>query len=735
MNTRPKSKSMKPSASRATGDLLFEIGCEEIPAGMISKASEELKAILQKYFVSHGLLAEEQSGTSIDTFGSPRRLVAIVRKIRMRQEDITREVTGPPKSVAYDNVGEPTRAAMSFAEKQGIPVSKLSIVTTPKGEYVAAKQVVIGKPAAELLATVLPQAIQEISWPRSMYWTRSDSPRFIRPIRWIVALLGGRVVPFCFAGVHAGNHTDGHRFLGKKNIAVSGPGDYEEKLKKSFVLCRPEIRRKRIETEVRTLIARKQLRAHEDPNLLNLVIYLNEYPSVIMGDFDSSFLTLPEEILITVMRGHQKYFGLETRNGELAPHFLAVINLPGDKKGIVRAGHERVLRARFSDAQFFWETDLKRLLGDYLPKLAAVTYESRLGSYGDKVERMRELARWIAEQWFSGGVSQADVAGSDRAAELAKCDLVTEMVREFPELQGIVGGLYARTQHEPEEIWQAVYDHYKPLGMDDALPRNLIGCAVSLADKLDSLVACFAVGAIPTGSSDPFALRRAALGVAKIILERELPLSLSAAISAAAKALKEHAPKIEVSDAAQKQVLDFLLERARFLLKEKRGFAYDEINAAFAAGADDLVDAAERVVAVKAIRNTKDFIPLAASFKRIRNILEKSAGKLDKAQAEVEPELLWEPAERELYASSQKIGAEATRRKKAGKYREALEVISELRPSVDKFFDSVLVMVEDTRVRKNRLALLGNLLKEFSTIADFSELVPEDAKDLSQQTH
>jgi glycyl-tRNA synthetase beta chain len=726
---------MKPSASRATGDLLFEIGCEEIPAGMISKASEELKAILQKYFVSHGLLAEEQSGTSIDTFGSPRRLVAIVRKIRMRQEDITREVTGPPKSVAYDNVGEPTRAAMSFAEKQGIPVSKLSIVTTPKGEYVAAKQVVIGKPAAELLATVLPQAIQEISWPRSMYWTRSDSPRFIRPIRWIVALLGGRVVPFCFAGVHAGNHTDGHRFLGKKNIAVSGPGDYEEKLKKSFVLCRPEIRRKRIETEVRTLIARKQLRAHEDPNLLNLVIYLNEYPSVIMGDFDSSFLTLPEEILITVMRGHQKYFGLETRNGELAPHFLAVINLPGDKKGIVRAGHERVLRARFSDAQFFWETDLKRLLGDYLPKLAAVTYESRLGSYGDKVERMRELARWIAEQWFSGGVSQADVAGSDRAAELAKCDLVTEMVREFPELQGIVGGLYARTQHEPEEIWQAVYDHYKPLGMDDALPRNLIGCAVSLADKLDSLVACFAVGAIPTGSSDPFALRRAALGVAKIILERELPLSLSAAISAAAKALKEHAPKIEVSDAAQKQVLDFLLERARFLLKEKRGFAYDEINAAFAAGADDLVDAAERVVAVKAIRNTKDFIPLAASFKRIRNILEKSAGKLDKAQAEVEPELLWEPAERELYASSQKIGAEATRRKKAGKYREALEVISELRPSVDKFFDSVLVMVEDTRVRKNRLALLGNLLKEFSTIADFSELVPEDAKDLSQQTH
>ena len=733
MSLRPKSKVSSARALKSTADLLFEIGCEEIPAGMILKASIELKAILQKYLLAHGLLTEERSGSSIDTFGAPRRLVAIVHKIRLRQEDVTREVTGPPKSVAYDNVGEPTRAAMSFAEKQGIPVSKLSIVNTPKGEYVAAKQIVIGKSAAEILATVLTQTIQEISWPRSMYWTTADSPRFIRPIRWIMALLAGKVIPFSFAAVHAGNHTRGHRFLGKESIPVNGPDDYERKLKKNFVLCRPDVRRKKIETEIHSLTARKQLRAHADPDLLNLVTYLNEYPSVILGDFDSSFLELPEEILITVMRGHQKYFGLETRNGELAPHFLAVINLPGDKKCIVRAGHERVLRARFSDAQFFWETDLKRPLGDYLPKLATVTYESRLGSYRDKVERMRELARWLAEQWFSGGVSQADVAGSDRAAELAKCDLVTEMVREFPELQGIVGGLYARTQHEPEEIWQAVYDHYKPLGMDDALPRNLTGCAVSLADKLDSLVACFAVGAIPTGSSDPFALRRAALGVAKIILERKLPLSLSAAISAAAKSLKEHAPKIEVSEAVQKQVLDFLLERARFLLKEKRGFAYDEINAAFAASADDLVDAAERVVAVKAIRHTKDFIPLAASFKRIRNILEKSAGKLDKAQLEVESELLWEPAERELHAAAQRIGAEATRRKKAGKYREALEVISELRPSVDKFFDNVLVMVEDARVRKNRFALLGNLLREFSTIADFSELISDDVKDSSQQ--
>jgi glycyl-tRNA synthetase beta chain len=536
------------------------------------------------------------------------------------------------------------------------------------------------------------------------------------------------VIPFSYADVRAGNHTDGHRFLGKRRIAVSGPRDYEAKLKRNFVICRPEVRRKKIDAELLALTKRKGLRTHEDVVLLELVSYLNECPSVILGNFDPSFLALPDEILITVMRGHQKYFAVESRNGELAPHFLAVINLPRDPKGLIRAGHERVLRARFADAQFFWETDQKTKLGNYLPKLAAVTYERRLGSYGDKVARMRSLARWLSEQWFSGGITQADVAGSDRAAELAKCDLVTEMVGEFAELQGIVGGLYARAQGEPEEISWAVYDQYKPHGLDDPLPRNLTGCAVALADKLDSLVACFAVGAIPTGSSDPFALRRAALGIVKIILERNLPLSLSAAISAAAKSLKEHGPRIEATADVEKQVLEFLLERARYILRERRGFAYDEINAAFAAGADDLGDAVERVTAVKAIRDTRNFAPLAASFKRIRNILEKSAGKGDKGQGAVKQELLKEAAELQLYTVAHRIGEEATRLKKEKKYRKALERISELRPAVDLFFDKVLVMVEDENVRRNRIALLAMLLKEFSNIADFSELGSEDSK-------
>jgi glycyl-tRNA synthetase beta chain len=713
---------------KSRGDLLFEIGCEEIPAGMILKASQELKAILAKHLSANGLVDEPTAQATIETFGAPRRLVAIAKNIKLKQEDVTREISGPPKAVAFDAAGQPTRAAVSFAEKQGLPVSKLTIVDTPKGEYVVARQLVRGRAAAEILTEILPEAVREISWPRSMIWMGAQSPRFIRPIRWIVTTLDGKVIPFSYADVRAGNHTDGHRFLGKRSIAVSGPRDYEAKLKRNFVICRPGARRKKIDAELLALTKRKGLRTHEDAALLELVTYLNECPSVILGNFDPAFLALPDEILITVMRGHQKYFAVESRNGELAPHFLAVINLPRDPKGLIRAGHERVLRARFADAQFFWETDQKTKLGDYLPKLAAVTYERRLGSYGDKVARMRSLARWLSEQWFSGGITKADVAGSDRAAELAKCDLVTEMVGEFAELQGIVGGLYARAQGEPEEIAWAVYDHYKPHGLDDPLPRNLTGCAVALADKLDSLVACFAVGAIPTGSSDPFALRRAALGIVKIILERNLPLSLSAAISAAAKSLKEHDPRIEVSAAVEKQVLEFLLERARYILRERRGFAYDEINAAFAAGADDLGDAVERVTAVKAIRDTRNFAPLAASFKRIRNILEKSAGKGDRGQGAVKQELLKEAAELQLYTVAQRIGEEATRLKKEKKYRKALEKISELRPAVDLFFDKVLVMVEDENVRRNRIALLALLLKEFSNIADFSELGREESK-------
>jgi glycyl-tRNA synthetase beta chain len=704
-----------------TADFLLEIGCEEIPAWMVPRAAEELKVILEKYLSSRGILAD----APVEVFAGPRRMAAQCRALLVRQADATQEITGPPKSVAYDNVGRPTKAAESFAAKQGIPVSKLQVVMTPRGEYVVAVKVIPGRPAIEILREVLPQAIQEISWPRSMYWTGRDDVRFVRPIRWLVALIGKKKIAFRLAGVAARNSSAGHRFLGKAKVAVSGPRDYLKKLRANHVLVDPAERRRKIEKELAAQAARHGLHAHTDPELLEQVTYLAEYPTVILGDFDQDFLELPDEILITVMKDHQRYFAAQQRDGQLAPHFLAVIDLDRDRSGQVKQGHERVLRARFADARFFWQTDQKQPLGDYLPKLAQVTYQSSLGSYADKVARLRWLARWLAEQWFNAGIHQADVPAADRAAELCKCDLVTEMVREFTELQGIVGGLYAQAQGEPEEVAWAVYDHYRPVGVDDPIPRNLTGCAVAMADKLDSLVGCFAVGLVPSGSSDPFALRRAALGVVKILLERKLPLSLSATASAAAKALALHPPKLQVRGEAHAQVLDFLIERARYVFQQRMGFAYDEVSAVLAAGADDLVDAAKRLEALKAIRGTKNFPPLAVAFKRIRKILEKAGDPTEWRLGAVRPELFTEEAERLLHREAHRVAREAGEHKRGGRYREALQVIAGLRPTVDRFFDDVLVMTDDEQVRRNRLTLLAELLKEFSTIADFSEVVSE----------
>ncbi len=422
------------------------------------------------------------------------------------------------------------------------------------------------------------------------------------------------------------------------------------------------------------------------------------------------------------MRGHQKYFGVEHKPGQLAAHFVAVINLDCDREGHIRRGHERVLRARFADARFFWETDMKCRLADNLPKLAQVVYESKLGSYALKVERVRDVAGWLAREWKSAG---ADAAAVDHAALLSKCDLVTGMVREFTELQGVVGGLYARAQREPEEIAVAVYDHYLPLGLEDRIPRNLTGCCVAAADKLDTLVGCFAAGRIPSGSSDPFALRRAAAGLVKILLERHLPLSLAVAIAAASKSLRKHNPGLKVSAEVEKQVLEFVLDRARYVLQQRLGFAYDEIKATFAAGAEDLADAVDRLAAVKAIRRTPNFEPLAVAFKRIRNIVEKAGPEKDWKVTGVDPARFTEEAERALHSAAQEVAFRAAEFKRARQYRQALEHISSLRPAVDAFFDRVLVMAEDEAVRKNRLTLLAELLRQFSTVADFSEIVTE----------
>jgi glycyl-tRNA synthetase beta chain len=718
---RAKAPAAAPKPRRV--ELLFEIGAEEIPAGMLPRAVADLKTILDKHLVAENL----SEGVTLETFGAPRRLVACARGIIAKQEDIQSEVTGPPKSVAYDNVGAPTRAAVSFAEKQGIPLHEIHFVQTPKGEYLAATVVKRGRTAQDLLLEIVPRVIHDLAWPRTMTWTGLDGARFIRPIRWLLGLLDGKPLKFTFAGLTAGDLTAGHRFLGLPQIRVRNFAGYEKKLHANGVIVRPSARREKIERELASHTKRTGHHIYQDAHLLELVTDLNEFPHVIEGQFDPAFLNLPDEILITVMRDHQKYFAVEKRGGELAPEFLAVINLASDPRGLVRAGHERVLRARFADARFFWESDQKCRLADILPKLEKITYESRLGSYHAKVERLRAIARWFAEQWFNLGMVQIHVADADRAAELAKCDLATEMVREFTELQGIVGGLYSRAQGESEEVADAVYDHYRPVGLDDPIPRNLTGCAVALADKFDSIVGCFTVGVIPTGSSDPYALRRAALGIVKIILDRKLPVSLGLTIGAAAKALLTHPPKKSVTPQQEAQILEFLLDRARFVLKEKSGYAYDEVNAVFRAGSDDLVDVEKRLKALKAIRKTKNFEPLAFSFKRIRKILEKAnlpAGEVPR----VDNALFEKDAEKHLHAAVRKAAGKVGEDKRAGRYQEALEEIAGLRKVVDSFFEEVMVMAEDEAVRKNRLALLAELLREFTTIADFSELGGEEIR-------
>jgi glycyl-tRNA synthetase beta chain len=633
--------------------LLLEIGTEEIPDWMIPAALTSLRLLFEKLEIPH---------ESVKLDATPRRLVLRAEGLPEKQADADKRTVGPPASA-------PPKAVEGFARKQGLSPDQL---TVENGYYVASKKV-IGRATKDILAEALPGLILQITFPKTMYWTGKGGPRFIRPIRWIVALLGEEVVPFELAGVRSDALTSGHRRLGAREIVVT-TRDYEQRLRDHFVILSAEARRNKINAELAGMGVKS------DPALLETLVYITEYPTAIQGSFDPQFLELPAEVLITVMRHHQKYFSVEDAGGKLAPRFVAVMNIDADPEGFVRSGNERVLRARFNDARFFWETDQKKTLCDRKADLANVTFQHKLGSYLAKTERTMVLVKEL------GGDTYAV-----RAAELLKCDLTTELVKEFTELQGVVGGLYARAQGEPEHVWQAVYDQYKPESMEDAIPRNRTAQLVALADKLDTLRGCFGVGLIPTGSRDPFALRRAAQGVVRIIVEGKLKIALL--------------DLIRGDDA----LITFFEDRIKFYFKDIRGFKYDEINAAMAAGWNDLVDLEARLERIRNLRTTPDFEPLAASFKRIRNILEQA--KFDGAGA-IDESLLEEGAEQDLYREYQGI---------AGQPIE--NVISRLRPKVDLFFDKVLVNAPDARVRQNRLTLLKTLLAEFSTIADFSEIV------------
>jgi glycyl-tRNA synthetase beta chain len=577
--------------------------------------------------------------------------------------DTEERVTGPRRTA-------PEKAVEGFARKQGVAPAELSI----EGEYYTYLRKTPGRRMIEVLADSLPGIILKIAFPKTMYWTGKSGPRFIRPIRWIVALLGDDVVPFELAGVHSGNETTGHRRLGSAHIPVTIE-NYEQALRENFVILRGSDRQDMINKGIADL----GVEIKPDLSLIKALIDLTEYPTAIAGDFDPQFLELPEEVLSTVMSHHQKYFSVIDEFGRLAPRFVAVMNTKADPEGLIRRGNERVLRARFNDARFFWQTDHHKKLADRVEDLAHVTFQAKLGSYLEKTERVVNMVKTL------GGDEHAQ-----RAARLAKADLTTEMVKEFTELQGVIGGLYARAQGEPEEVWQAIYDHYKPESMEDSIPRSLAGQLVSVADKLDTLRECFRISLIPSGSRDPFALRRAAQGVVKTIVEGHIA----------------SAPLPDLI-ASEWTLVEFFEERIKYYFRA-RGFRYDDVNAAVAAGWSNLPDLESRLLRLQGIRHSPDFEPLAASFRRIKNILrqaEFTGGPFNSALLEPGPE-------RDLFTEINRT---------AGQPIE--DRIGALRPKVDLFFDKVLVNAPDPAVRANRLAMLHNLLEQFRTFADFSEIV------------
>ena len=697
-------------------DFLFEIGLEEVPARMIAGAQAELERRVL------GLLERERlvaAGADAKSFSTPRRLSVLVSGVAGRQEDVSEETVGPSVKVAFKD-GVPTAAAVKFAKKAGVEVGELKTVTNPKGEYLAATTVKKGRAAQEVLADELPKELAGIYWAKNMYWRPGKPERFVRPVRWIVALLGGAVVPVEFGGKTAGAVTYGHRVLfGEEPIALRAPGEYEGALLKGFVIADVERRRHKIRKALDAVTRTVEgARWREDHPLIDTLTHLTEWASpesVVLGEFEREFLALPEEVLVTVMRDHQKYLAVEDRNGKLAPHFLAVLNMEADAAGlgVIRHGNERVLRARFNDARFFWEFDQRVSLKERVKLLESVTFQRDLGSYAMKTARVRELALGLAELVVSRGCG-VDAVALDEAATLAKTDLTSELVKEFTELQGIVGGLYARAQGLSEATAKAIYDQYKPESMEDDVPRMVEGSLLSIADKADTIAGMFGLGMEPTGSKDPFALRRAANGIVKILAESSVALPLT---------LSEIAHRATDDESVAERVRAFLVERLEFYLREARGQAYDVVKAVLAAGADDVRDAVARAEAVTAARGSADFEAVSAAFKRMKNILAQAREK-DIATGEgVDAALLKEPTEKALAERSGELAVRVERLRAEKNYSGALESIATLRPQVDAFFESVMVMVPEEDVRANRLALLERVLVDFSGIADFSEIV------------
>ncbi|MEE2839166.1 MAG: glycine--tRNA ligase subunit beta [Acidobacteriota bacterium] len=677
---------------------LFELGLEEIPAEMTVKALEQMCGSCER------LLEESQiSFESLQKYASPRRLVFRLEGLPDGQSEREEVVLGPSESVAYDQEKKPTKALEGFARKGGVAVGDIEVVDTAKGNYVSYRETIPGRPLEEIFQEILPRILTSISWPKNMYWKESRF-RFIRPLRWYLALFNDEILPFEFEGIQADNITRGHRFLGEERIQISDSDHYLDRLRENYVLVDPKERKAKIAGEIERFVP-DQLRVLPDPGLVEMVVHLNEYPTVICGGFDQEFLKLPQEVLVTVMRHHQKYFSVIDDRDEIQPYFLTVVNTQGDPDGKISQGHEKVLKARLEDAAFFWKTDRKEALKDRVEQLKQVVFQEKLGSYHAKTVRIRKLCAELEKEEHL-----------DTAALLCKGDLTTDMVRELPELQGIMGGLYARDEGYPEAVCRAIGEHYKPVSLEDESPATRFGALLSVADRLDTIVGCFSIGIVPTGSSDPFALRRHAQGLIKILFDLKLNWSLRWLVEKAQKNFPEELEGQEITGT----LMEFLEKRVRHIFQEKK-IAYDVLNAVFAVDLQSVDDAFKRAQALAEIKDQPDFEALAIAYKRTKNILASQSIDLP----EVDQDNLADPEEHALFNAYVKIRPSVEHNVQEGNYDIALREIAGLRETVDSFFDKVLVMTDDEGLKNNRLRLLHDISQLCLSIADISEVVRE----------
>ena len=685
-------------------DLLLEIGVEEMPARYIEPGLAQMEEGLGKLLAEARIHFEQ-----VNVYGSPRRLAITAVGVAESGEDRESEVTGPPAKVGFDDQGKPTKSALGFAKGQGVDVKELKVKNTPKGEYVVVTKKEKGKPTFEALPAILTELISSLNFPRSMLWGRVKV-RFARPIRWIMALYGDKVLELEIADVKSDNFTYGHRFLHPETITIDAASDYLAQLEKAFVIADHRKRREMIREAVSKMAEEEGGSAVIEDSLLDEVNNLVEYPTAISGRFDKGFLEVPSEVIITSMSKNQRYFPVLDRDGRLKPIFIAISNM-NDNLDVITKGNEDVIRARLADAVFWFDEDKKATFADLVPKLKGMVFQEDLGTIYEKVGRIERLSEFIGERTYPDIIQKAK-----RTALLSKADLVSQMVFEFPSLQGIMGREYAILSGEEEEVATGIYEHYLPNSADSRLPGNPIGIVVSLADKLDSVVGCFAVGLIPTGSADPYALRRQASGVIRIIVASGLRLSLSEMIDKTLDLLSEKLKR--PPDEVKKDVLEFIRDRVDPLLRSE-GVRYDEVDSVLSAGYDDLADLWKRARSVSDLRKSADdFDHIITAFKRVFNILKGQEAKL-----EVDENLFVEKEEKELYDKFIQVREGAEPLITSQKYEEALALMTELRKPVDDIFDEVMIMDKDEKLRENRLSLMRRVSDLFLRVVDFSKIV------------